>query len=140
MEELNLTRWVVVTSQHGEKYVGMIPEHVENAAQYFIEAVEKRQPVALHNARLMLAHYGAQGGNLNAGIQTMVAFIPIDLSDGPMEEINVVPSSWYFPPTSPSVISKFKRLIKAAEDAEQANRIRQAGLVTPGGRRGPLDA
>lgn len=133
MEELDLTQWVVVMSNHGEKYVGQMPADVENGYEYFEQASNHRTPVTLTNARLMLAQYGM--GGETGGIQTMVAFVPIDLSDGPMEEIHVVPSSWYFPPTAPAVVDKFKRLLKAAEDAEAANRARESGLHLPGVRR-----
>ena len=139
MEELDLTRWVIVMSNHGEKYVGQVPEDTftngghGSAHAYLQYAVKNHEPIALHNARLMLAQYGM--GGQEGGIQTMVAFVPIDLADGPMEEIHVVPSSWYFPPTVPAVIDKFKRLLKAAEDAEDANRMRQSGLHLPGVRR-----
>ena len=131
--DLDLTRWVIVTSNHGEKYVGKIPDGVPNGAAYFEGCVEEKRPVQLTEARLMLAQYGMS--NQDGGIQTMVAFVPIDLSDGPMEEINVMPSSWYFPPTAPSVIEKFKRLLKAADEAEGMNRARQAGIHLPGVRR-----
>ena len=130
---MDLTQWVIVTSTHGEKYVGRMPSEVQDGAEYFNHCISEHKPVQLSEARLMLAQYGM--GGQDGGIQTMVAFVPIDLSDGPMKEINVVPSSWYFPPASPSVIEKFERLLKAAEDAEAANRAREAGLHLPGVRR-----
>jgi hypothetical protein len=142
MEELDLTRWVIVTSNHGEKYVGRLPEG-ENGTEYFNTAAQDRMPVRLHGARLMLSQHGAGPEGLASGIQTMVAFIPIDLADGPLEEINVVPSSWYFPPTDPGVIDKFTRLLKAAEEAEENNRQRmsaaRAGISIPGVRRGTVE-
>jgi hypothetical protein len=130
--ELDLTRWVIVTSNHGEKYVGQFPVDEDNGAEYLKNAVKNSLPIVLTEARLMLVQYGMGG---EGGVQTMAAFVPIDLSDGPMEEIHVMPSSWYFPPTAPSVINKFKRLLKASEDAETANRMRESGLHLPGVRR-----
>jgi len=132
MKELDLTRWVIVTSNHGEKFVGQIPEGVRSNHEYFIQASNHHTPVTLHNVRLMLAQYGSPQGNLAAGIQCMVAFIPIDMNEGPVEELHVVPSSWYFPETVPSVVNKFKRLLSAAEDSETRNRARQAGIAMPG--------
>ena len=133
MEELDLTRWVIVMSNHGEKYVGQVPVvNNQSPYQYFMNATKNHEPVTLHNARLMLAQYGAPQGNLAAGIQCMVAFIPIDMNDGPIEEIHIVPSSWYFPETVPGVVDKFSRLLAAAEDSETRNRARQSGIATPG--------
>jgi hypothetical protein len=142
--ELDLTQWVIVTSQHGEKYVGMFPGGgVETGAEYFDRHVKDGTPVRVLNARLMLCQYGAGPTGLSSGIQAIVAFIPIDLAEGPLEELNVVPSSWYFPPTTPAVIDKFKRLLTAAEEAEENNRARQsaqrAGISLPGDGRGPVE-
>lgn len=143
MEELDLTRWVVVTSNHGEKYVGQIPPDEKDGRTYFYTSVEHGWPVRLHGARLMLSQYGAGPEGLSSGIQTMVAFIPIDLADGPLEEINLIPSSWYFPPTNPDIIDKFTRLLKAAEEAEESNRQRmsaaRAGITIPGVGRGTVE-
>jgi len=134
--KLDLTKWAVVTAAHGEKFVGQVPADVESAWEYLFEAASNRQPVRLVNARLMLSQYGTSPTGLGGGIQTMVAFIPIDLADGPMEEINIVPSSWYFPGTTDDIVDKFTRLLKAAEDAEESNRTRQsaarANITLPG--------
>ena len=135
-KKLDLTRWVVVTANHGEKFVGQVPEDVKSPSEYFQEKVAARQPVVLHGARLMLAQYGAAPGGMGNGIQTMVAFLPVDLADGPLEEIHLYPSSWYFPPSVESIIEKFERLLAAAEAAELNNSRRlsatRANIILPG--------
>ncbi len=135
-EKLDLTRWVVVTASHGEKFVGQVPSDVKSPSEYFKEKVAAREPVVLHGARLMLAQYGTAPGGMGSGIQTMVAFIPIDMADGPIKEINLHPSSWYFSPAVESIIDKFKRLLSAAEEAEANNSRRlsasKANIVLPG--------
>jgi hypothetical protein len=141
--DLDLTRWAIVSSTHGEKYIGNIPGDVENGAEYFNSAAKAKTPVRLQNVRLLLTRYGAGAAGIGAGLQTVVALLPIDLCDGPLEEINVVPSSWYSIPTTTDVVSKLKRLLDAAEKSEENNRLataaKNANLTIPGGRRGSME-
>ncbi len=131
--KLNYQRVVIVSSYHGEKYLGEV-EGTENPHQVMDKAASEKGSVALKNARLLISQMrmNQTGGGQVQSIANMILLVPIDMSPGALEKINVMPSSWYFPISTPSIQKKIEELIQGAEDNEKVNSAIESGLHIPG--------
>jgi hypothetical protein len=122
MKDFN--RIVVVTAQHGEKFLGWVPKGVVPG-----EYLEKPS-IVLHDVRLLATQ---QQPKLNAaqqvvGMSVLIALLQIDMFPGPVPTMHLHPSSWYFPFENPKTEKKIKQLIDAAEQNEKVNQAIEAGV------------
>ena len=121
-------RIVVVTAQHGEKFIGWVPEG-EDPAKYM-----ESPTVLIKNARLLATQQQPKfDARQNVvGVSVLVAMIPIDMFPSAMPNLRVHPSSWYFPFENRETEKKIEQLLAAAERNEGINRAIDAGLSVPG--------
>ena len=129
----DVDKLVLLTSRHGEKFLGTVPNHLE-AKAYVQECAHNNVPVVLENVRLFHSQAEAkmnQAGQV-LGIQTFAALLPLPLFSGPAERLHVMVSTWLFPSESPSGIKKIEELLEAAEKNERINQAQEAGLHIPG--------
>ena|SRR5688572_6602015 len=114
---------VVVTAVTGEKFVGWVPEDVEDVAAYMNAA--PGWPKKLEEVRSLLVQITPQ-------IQKVAALIPIDILNEATPEYWVLPSSWYQPVTFQKALRNFEALLKTALENELRAQAASAGLVLPG--------
>lgn len=133
--------FVVVTSNHGDKYAGWLKvaptgsikeKHLKSDEDLMICASECNSPVVLYDARQLFSNVVPQPTKKGMTLSRMVLLVPIDSNSGPISELYVVPSSWYFPARIEGALGRFKSLLKQAEDQEGINRAADAGLTLPG--------
>lgn len=93
MNDINWERLVVVTAVHGEKYLGWIPLTIENPKQYLTDCAQNRLTVQLQDVRNLISQISEN----QRGVSKVTLLMPIDMVEGPLEHLDVVPSSWYFP-------------------------------------------
>jgi hypothetical protein len=126
---------VVVTSQHGEKFLGYISNDGTSPKRYVEECVKNNEPIALHEVRLFACQVqpemSRETGQL-MGVKTFATLLPVDVCTGPMECLSVRPSSWYFVRDVPSLQKKIEQLLDGAKKNELANQARESGLILPG--------
>lgn len=121
-------RIVIVTAQHGEKFLGWIPGEVDP-----VEYMEQKS-IVLKDARLVATQ---QQPRMNArqevvGISVLVALLPVDMFPGAVPTMRLNPSTWYFPSENVKTKKQIERLINAAEQNEVASQAEEAGIHLPG--------
>jgi hypothetical protein len=125
----------IVTSQHGEKYLGYISASESNPSLYVEECVKNNQPIRLFEVRLFVTQVtpevSKETGQL-LGVKAFAALLPVDVFAGAMESLYVRPSSWYFANEVPSLKKKLDQLLGSALRNEEVNRAREAGILVPG--------
>jgi hypothetical protein len=126
---------IVVTAIHGERIHGWLPEqeHDIGYQRYMQVVAQQRHSVSIQHARNLVGskdvRTDAQGRFM--GVASMMALMPIDMFPGPMEEYQVIPSSWYFPGSMEQSKKLMENLIKAAEASEMRSRAMEAGIHPP---------
>jgi hypothetical protein len=137
-DDRNWDRMIVVTALHGERIHGWLPEHHGEHGEFNYQqdmqaAARQHEPVSIQHARNLVGSKDvktdAQGRFL--GVASMMALMPIDMFPGPMEEYQVIPSSWYFPGSMERSKKLMENLIKAAEASEMRSRAMEAGIHPP---------
>lgn len=131
----DVDRLVMVTSQHGEKFLGSIPSSVgDNPKQYIEDCATKHIPIILENVRIFHSESNAQMNQAGQvmGIKTFAALLPIPLFSGPVERMHLLISTWFFPSETPSGSKRINELLEAAEKNEKVSQALEAGIHIPG--------
>lgn len=129
--EINTDGMVVVTSINGEKFLGTLPEGIDDVQM--LEYVAGLKPIPLKNVRQLLGqmspHTNHRGEIL--GVRTFMALLPYDMFEGPADEVNIIPSTWYFVKGG-KIQERVRELILTAERNETVNQAAAAGLEVAG--------
>ena len=129
------THLAIVTSQHGEKFIGYVPAIEKFPAAYIAKCVEDNIPIVLNEVRLFVTQVSPEMSRETGqilGVKTFAALMPVDVFSGPMETLHVRPSSWYFASEVPSLKKKLDMLLDAAVKNEAVSQARDAGIHIPG--------
>ena len=137
-KEIEWEGMVVVTTMHGEKFLGWIPGGMTREAWEKAADASVNKTVELQNVRTMLAQITQIKAQNNADpragkLAVFLALMCIDAFSGPAESMKIRASTWYFPVDNPSCRKQFARLIKDAESNEMIGRANAAGIHTAGG-------
>ena len=133
-KEIEWEGMVVVTTMHGEKLLGWIPEGMERE-DWEKEADESlTRSTGLRNVRTMLARVTqVKSNNSRSGaLAVFLALMSIDAFTGPATTMRIRASTWYFPIDNPVCKNQFEALINQAEEHETISRANAAGLHTAG--------
>lgn len=133
MSDIDWKRLVIVAAVHGEKYLGWLPD--EPLARDFLERGPKGGPIKLLDVRNLIGQSSPQigpGGTV-MGFTRLLLLMPIDTTVGPVPELYVIPSTWYFPGDhGDEAKEQIKNLLKHAVDGEERMRARMVGIHLPG--------
>jgi hypothetical protein len=134
MGEINWERLVVVTAVHGEKYLGWLACEDIDPKKYLEEHGQAGSPITLQDARNLVSQAQSnvdhQGNVL--GVSRFLLLMPIDVLNGPLPSLQVIPSSWYFPgENGDDCKKKIGSLLSQAVEQEARLSAAAAGLVAP---------
>lgn len=134
MKDINWSRLAVVTAIHGEKFVGWIPEEAGDPKKYLDEHGLAGKPIELQDVRLLVGQATPsidQRGNI-VGISKMLLMMPIDVMNGPMTLMHIIPSVWYLVPENEAIQKKIEDLLNNSVETEARLSAADAGLHLPG--------
>lgn len=131
MKGIDWQRLVVVSSMHGERYLGSVSWTVSDPKKYLEERGQAGLPIRLHDVRNLLGQVSPRvdaEGKL-AGFSRMMVLLPLEMINGPLPELYVIPSSWYFPGENGDECKKLvTKMIEEAAEAEIRASATAAGL------------
>lgn len=137
MKDIDWERLVVVTAVHGERCLGWVPQEPNlDPKKYLEERGQAGLPIKLQDVRNLVSQTTPSvdtRGNI-VGLSKMLMLLPIDLFNGPLRELHVIPSSWYFPgDNSDDCKKQVVDLIEQAVETETRLSATAAGLHLVGG-------
>lgn len=136
-DEKDIARIVIVTAQHGEKYLGHIPAEVPDPIAYVRDKAADGKPIMLEEV-LLLASQLQTETDARGAIKSVGRFnllVSVDLVEGALSKLNVIPSAWYFISENPGSEKVLDELIQVSKrNAEEAARVSsaiKAGIELP---------
>lgn len=130
-EDIDTSRMAVITTVTGEKFLGELPEGVDELQMQ--ELVVGLKPMMLKNARQLVGQLNPQTDNRGniISIRTFMALLPYDLFEGPADSLFVIPTAWYFIKGG-KIKERALELLRTAERNEMVNKATEAGISVAG--------